>query len=425
MIKRFEESNKDMEDLEILQDPDYKSPDFILQNLSFVGECYEDSSYLLTTRSAIFEIISYQISFFCMCALKGLVGRDIAPSILVCGAGRLGSKVIQSLVDCGCGPLLKIYSRGEVHLRSWKKRGFTCSSSISALILGHNPDVVIICSNLSGFPQLCSDLTPYMSSSVFVISATFGLQLKRIYHMLKTPGVFRTYTDPSKLRDLANATNTAPFQPYRHTSFLREIFQQVSAESTHGATNTIEYAASCLLDSPFEVKNMLLILENYFAILGMAHNVAREEAISVMLGNTDPPADHEPQTLQPFMAPEAKGTSASPTKSKPFQLLDSVLKLLKDKVGTTFQKELSKKIRVIDLPVVPEYSDAKQDSSFVESAAGGRRSSLYPFFKERKKGKFTYLELALLAEGRGQPEPTIDEATLIRIFESDLPPVEK
>eukprot|EP01041_Mallomonas_annulata_P002569 gene2569-5012_t len=504
----------------------YRSPEYILQNLAFVKDCFADVSHTLSARNATFEVIGYQICFYCKCALRALVGREIAPSILVCGAGELGSHVIEMLIDCGCGPFLKIYARGDVDVRKWRRRGLASSTSISDLVLGHNPDIVILCINLTSFPQLGKTLLEYMSSTVFVISATFGLTLKRIYHMLKTPGVFRINTEPASMYRRIKAVNKDPLTAIENATLANALKvhdrnESISENLQYAYASPIEYAADLLVSSSVEVKNMIRILENYYGILGMSHTMAREEAIISILGNDnninnttnninnngtngveggggtyisthmstltggssiasssdvfpialqtdsfdstyestnntindndddDTPSNNNRSTLfsisESFSPIPAKiaakdqvpslksliglttNTHASfaaiaPTpKSKPFLLLDSVLKLLRDKVGIRFQMQLSKRIKIVDLPAVDSNRKVIPTDEVIP---GGRRSSLYAK-KIRKKGKFAYLELALSIQNRGNANPLLDETELIALLESDMSEVDE
>ena len=449
-----------MDSNDVILEPDYKSPQFILQNLAFVSEAYEDISGILSSRAAAFELISYQVSFYCMCALRDLSGRSIAPSILICGAGRMGSKIINSLLAFGCGPLLKIYSRGDVHIRQWRNKGLATSSQLSSLILGNNPDIVILCCNFSGFPQLCNDLLQYMTSSVFVISATFGLEVHRIYHMLKTPGIFRTHVDSAKVKKLMS-TAIIPIQTHKKSSvpsYLDTI--EITGVSQDGSpikfSNPVEYSAYLLGESGVDVLNMIRILEDFFAIHGIPPLNAREDAIVTLLGDNSNSAQFSistpPRSSQSSSAGNRfsdtgsvtpvdecptpvssnsslysyhnqqhqprNGNRKSQGKTNRAFLLDTILALINEKVGIIFRKELSRRIRIRDLLQLQNAPVAAVTKLTSADVIGGRRSSLYANNQRERKKKYSYMELMLLSDGRGTPAPTLDEETLLSILKN-------
>eukprot|EP01035_Chromulina_nebulosa_P029821 gene29821-39560_t len=93
------------EDELISDEIDFTDANFILQNLKSAIPTYE-SDKTMTLQ-----------------AFHGFLMRmNIPPSILVFGDGFIGSNIIEQLCTFGCGPFLKIYTRGDYSCKEWRSK---------------------------------------------------------------------------------------------------------------------------------------------------------------------------------------------------------------------------------------------------------------------------------------------------------------
>lgn len=431
--------------------PNYKSPDFILQNLSFVSDCYEDISATVSSRAATFDIIAYQVLFYLQCVLRGFLNvgnREHPPSILVCGAGHLGSVIIKKLLDCDCGSLLRVFSRGDGGIEKWKEKGLNCSCDVDELLSSHHPDIIILCINLSGFPTFCRDIVKYVSSTTFIISTTFGLEPKRIYHMLRAPGVLRTHTEPEFLKERMQKTKIFTKPSTKLISLKHALGSQTPIDELtrerqdtnldsiyphklmSNYTSPISYAASLLVNGTFDVRNIIHLLENYYAIHNMPHQLARATAIMAVLGSecevSDSNGGHgtgeEASSLNDGVTDSNTITFLRQyTKARNIHapIFDPILLTLDSHCCLEFKSELSKFIRIVDLPSIEAMKKGVTGSSPTKkvsklTGSGGRKSSLYLNDISKTGKKMTFLEKALAQQMANKT--ILTEAMLLSIF---------
>lgn len=197
-------SQKKREAVKEFQDVDYTNTKFILQNLAISTPSFtDDPLFSLKARKDVIHIIAHQVCFLCYCALRAFktVTRTNQISILILGEGFLGSYIVSELEKCGCGPMLRIYSRGDISAEEWEESGFKSDSSIFKLLQGVRPDIIIFNVEVSNFFPLAHQLVlnHIISESAFIITTTFGFQRRKLYNILKTPSIFRTFSEPQQL----------------------------------------------------------------------------------------------------------------------------------------------------------------------------------------------------------------------------------
>ena len=177
---------------------DFKDPSFILQNLQ-IDKYYEQAkNYSTATRNNVVEAICYQVSFYVMCTLKAFEDSDLTPTILIYGTGVIGSRIVDSLVKCGCTPYLLVFVRDPEAYKKWTELGLRASTKLDVEC---RVDIVVMSSNLASFGQICRDIGKNVCPHTAFITSTFGLQRRRVYSILKLSSVFRTYFDISLFAD--------------------------------------------------------------------------------------------------------------------------------------------------------------------------------------------------------------------------------
>ena len=188
------------EDEVAMEDIDYTDANFILQNLISAIPTYDnDKTMALQGRQELANTVSLQVLFYCYLAFQGFLMRmNIPPSILVFGDGFIGSNIIEQLCKFGCGPFLKIYTRGDYSCKEWRSKGLHSDSALLNLLKGQRPDIVIINVENSSFAAICNliNSSNILSQGSFIISTTFGFQRRKIYNNLKLHSIFRTYIEP-------------------------------------------------------------------------------------------------------------------------------------------------------------------------------------------------------------------------------------
>lgn len=332
---------------------DYKSTDFILQNLNIPK--YYDKTDISQSREKVIETICDQMLFFVMCILKGYLKSVKSPKIYIFGAGYVGSCIIEVLRLHGCGPLLRIFVRNENSIQQWRNKGLKAVSKIkrSAVI-----DLIIVSSNLASFSALCKTFQTLVGPHTAVLTCTFGLQRRRIFHILNTPCVLRCFVEPQLKID--DNSNKGPF---------RGDFASLSSK---------ELSARLLAGGVESVQNLILILENYYVIRGYAENNARAEAIDSVLGREDP-LDLVPSRqgigmmdLSDFAAEQIISTMKPSARSQILEIVGNIY----DSIGRIFQVELSKHILVVDIPRIrPSTRSGAGGSRPMSSAPNSRPMS--------------------------------------------------
>ncbi len=197
-------SAEEFDDEDAIED-DIKDPAFVLRNLGIAGmDCFDDDTNMNQARIAIATIITQQICFYVSCVLHGFKNKQIAaaPNILIYGGGFVGKRVIEGLVDNKCGPMLYVYSRGDLRAKYWRSTGLKASPSLTRLMKDVKADVVILLSGMSSFTNLTKQLMPFMTRSTCILSSSLGLERKRFFALFRTPAIFRTYVEAPSLVEM-------------------------------------------------------------------------------------------------------------------------------------------------------------------------------------------------------------------------------
>lgn len=405
-------THDDVEDEESEEEEvSYADPKFVLQNLSITMPSYaEDKSNMLKAREELTEIVAYQIAFYTYCALQPLVNNSALPTILFFGDGYMGSRVLSLLNDMDCGPLLRVFSRGDIGARDWRDKGYISDSNLLALMKGQKPSIVIICSEYTSFQMLSHQLLDFqlLEENTCVIYSTLGFQRKKLFYNFGTPGIFRTFVEPQRLvqanrpvslMDLmrgddnleamnestmsdgkkmvfddeagddsedesGNKLNLIPQHPIDHlpgvkeeptlSSTLDSNTQSQTLTSTLDETAPIEEsypqrAAQLIFDRVKNMKNFLIIVENYYALHDMTHEEARRLALRTLVGYVD--HNHEAQTKDKTTNNRRSRGRSDNSKRQQIhvKVLEKILLVMYSRVGIPFQAEFSKHFPVSDL----------------------------------------------------------------------------
>lgn len=400
-------------------DIDFTSASFILQNLRLANEgLHSDSTSTIISRDFLSQSACLQICFYLFLALKSFRRQ---PTILLFGAGHTGSLLVEYLVEFKLGPYLRIFQRGDNAAKQWKGKNLISGCSLANLLGGIKADIVIMCSGMSSFASICHSLLPFISKATFFISACFGLSRKRIFSSLKTANIFRTFQETreaSQQSSLKNARRSLGDDS-------RRIHGDDACENTVSDTAGEDslnidgitgpemrvYSADLLAKRCPKLRNMVFLLENYYALRGMNHVTSRTESVHNIFGKIAEPLStiqHTPleekdssavmlselneTSLQQMSSDETisqkrvldavkssdLGISSTPTtpttksnnqdRDQDLLGLYSALILLQDGVVAQFQRQLSKSIAVTDIPLA---SDIHTDTAIANSAGTG------------------------------------------------------
>lgn len=250
-----------------------KSSTLILQNLRLAEkDLLSDPSGILASRDYISRSSCLQICFYLSLALKSFRRQ---PTILLFGAGHIGSKLIEHLLECGLGHCLQIFARDDSASKHWNVRNMQSSNSLADLLRGSTADIVIICSGVSSFASISQSLLPYISKATFVISSCFGLSRKRLFNFLKATSIFRTFQEPQLARMKSEGLLN------RHNSDMAST-QHLSKRNFTKSSS--EQSADLLVRRCPDVRNMISLLENYYSLRGLNHSSARRQSIESLLG---------------------------------------------------------------------------------------------------------------------------------------------
>ena len=258
-----------------------KSSTLILQNLRLAEkELLSDTSRILASRDYISRSSCLQICFYLSLALKSFRRQ---PTILLFGAGHVGSKLIEHLLECRLGHCLRIFARDDSASKYWKARNIQSSNTLAELLRGSTADIVIICSGVSSFASISQSLLPYISKATFIISSCFGLSRKRLFNYLKASSIFRTFQEPQ----LARMKSEGLLNRY---NILITSNSDVASTSTQDlpkrnfTKSLSEQSADLLVGRCPKVRNMILLLENYYSLRGLNHSSARRQSVASLLG---------------------------------------------------------------------------------------------------------------------------------------------
>jgi hypothetical protein len=259
---------------------DYTSPAFILQNINLEENFEVFENFSSDMRLRVIKNICDQVCFYVSCVLKAFLRSERAPSIVIYGAGFLGSTIINALAACGCRPFLRVFTRDKATIRIWQNQGIKASSKLKE---GSFIDILILSSNLSSFVQFCRDLSSHISPKTFIISTVFGLRRKRLFNILGTPGIFKTFVE----RKVALPTQEAdPGSPAKKHTLSRSLSSPINFRGNPAALsmNPLAISARFLAGKKDAVRNLIIILENYLILSGIPALTARADALDSIVG---------------------------------------------------------------------------------------------------------------------------------------------
>jgi len=409
---------------------DFSDPNMLLQNLKLsIPTLNDDKTYMLQGRKDVADVVSLQVMYYCYSALQCFLSRSLPPSILIFGDGFIGSRIIDELCSCGCSSFIKIYTRGDFSAKEWKARGLKSDSSLLTLLNGQKPDIIIINTESSSFPAVCHIITSnhILSTGSFIISTSFGFQRKKVYNNLKIPSIFRTFVEPQRrlvqlksklftkqvlsavpdgnvaLDDISSigdhmrldddSISLAESEGVDDDMFrslesslkserknvLNSIGESSNSElqwedaalSSGGAELAALYTARRIRD----IRNLLYLTENFYALQGMLHHDARltalktvfnfdidvdEESISIGMHTNrgtsvadSLPTVHSPaedlKDRESISSRGAQGEAVVEKESIERKLLNSVLRSLHDKAASAFQQFFRARISLDEL----------------------------------------------------------------------------
>lgn len=420
---------------------EYKSIDFILRNLGIAKDFEKDGSCSVYTRYKLAEMISMQIGFYLFCALKVCLFSREDPKILIFGTGFIGSQVIKDMIQRGMASYIYIYVRGDDDIPYWKSKGVNINSSLRALFPNQSkPDIIVMCTPLSSFPVIAKQLKNIVDRRTLIIYATIGLQRRRVYNTIHVPTILRTYQEPiplnRQLRRLDTNTDTTKipefdpnigekiaatlnidsnvfaalngslgspstqttqdlsaddddvFSPSEDASsaFVNSSGQMDRAKSSQifmENLSDMEVSAELIVQRVLDIRNFIYMMENFYALHGMSHPMARHEALLSVLLYQDieyekyqmKVDDNQIARLSRANSRQNTGTSQRDTNKAHIQFRDEfeegeearhkanfdrlseVLNKLSEWVGATYQKQFSKHIKVINIPRISHVID--------------------------------------------------------------------
>lgn len=327
------------DDDELLLDPAY-----ILRNLALSSEeAMCDATHTLQCRNIAAEMIINQLMFYFYCVFKAYTLRtpdnvvtDNPPNVLIFGSGFIGSKIINRLCENRCGPLLKIYTRGDVTAKYWLSKGIKASNSIDKLIPNEQSiDVIIMTTGSYTFQSMIKLLKPYINRDTALLYASFGLSAQRIYNCFTIPSIFRAYVEPNELVAKCHETFTNYVSSYQIYN-KRQAFNR--------SVDIIDYSCDIMANRLGNVCNLIYILENYYYQRCGNTKVARYEALDSLLGFKDISMKEE------ILLEETKLVVVQDATPVRTQLIQSILSSCYQDVGINFQKALSRYVKIVDLP---------------------------------------------------------------------------
>lgn len=262
------------------------------------------------------------------------------PKIVVIGVGYIGSRVLTQLVDCGCSPLLRVFTRDDKQAIL----GIKCSKHIPELCRGNTIDILILCTPTREYPSIFRHTSEFVTKETCVITSAFGLRRSKIFNSLKTPCVFRTYVEPNEISagvavTIDDSIDSSNQQRSNATSAL-----QTSEDADEEFLQTVELAGRYILERNKNIKHFIYILENYYFVLGMAKGLARHEAIKSILGtgsgSTRSTSNHDEYSGESSIIDAAIRDGWS----------FNIITKLQSQIGMPFQLYFSKMVKVVDLP---------------------------------------------------------------------------
>jgi hypothetical protein len=261
---------------------DYTSPAFILQNINLEERFEVFENFSSDMRLRVIRNICDQVCFYVSCVLKAFLRSERAPSIVIYGAGFLGSTIINALAACGCRQFLRVFTRDKSTIRIWQNQGIKASSKLKD---GSFIDILILSSNLSSFVQFCRDLSSHISPKTFIISTVFGLRRMRLFNILGTPGIYKTFVE-RKVALPPQESGGPQGSPSKKHSLNRSLSSPVNFRATPTALsmNPLAVSARFLAGKRDAVRNLIIILENYLILSGIPALTARADALDSVVG---------------------------------------------------------------------------------------------------------------------------------------------
>ena len=241
----FDESDAREDTLKL----DFANPEFITRNIDYKRNFEEYNIINEECRTRMIHTSCDQVCFYVYCVLKAYEALKEIPTIVVYGGGGvMGSSVIHALIEMGCKPLLKVYARDPVIVQKWLDAGVRSTIKFEK---NAKLDIMIICSNIMSFSQLCRDVGHCLKPTTFVISTVFSLQRKRIFNLFEAPGVVRTFVE-------------------------RKMSKRKKFSS-----------AKLLLYRKDSTRSIFLVVENFMVLLGIEPAIARELCFDLFLGRNN------------------------------------------------------------------------------------------------------------------------------------------
>jgi hypothetical protein len=351
-----------------LTSEDYTAIDFIVRNLGVANDYEKDSSYGIQTRKKMAEMTSMQICFYLFCILKAFLQTKEAPSILVFGTGFVGSRLLKDLIAANCTQYLKIFCRNDEEIPYWKQRGIKISTSMRKLYPNQTkPHIIILCTPLSSFPIISKQIKHLIDRNTVIIYTTVGLLRRRVYETFHTPMVFRTYQEPEKLsQTIKTQTESTSEISYENANAgLIPKKPEKDERSVQGGNISLidagltseELAADNIANRAIDIRNLVYMIENYYALCGMSHAMARYETLLSIFAYNDVEYEtylREQKISENFGRREAIESIMDKLYEDDddgtLKSVKNILRNLSSSVGQRFQRQFSKLIKVVNLP---------------------------------------------------------------------------
>lgn len=346
---------------------DFTSPQFILRNLSLaLPKKQDDKTNILRSREDLGECICSQICFYCYLALHVFADRITPISILIFGDGFYGSRIIQTLIEFGCGSMLKVFTRSDYKAKEWNLIGVKSDDNLIKLLSNGNPDIIICNTDNSSFTSICNRMldSQFLTHKTFFITTTLGFQRKKLFNNLNIPTIFRTYLEPMdhlksyKLKAMNKLSNLMGNNNFKKNTDSLGLMDKLS--STH------QSAAENIVTRSLDILNLVFILENFYAMFRMSPSKARKLALKVVLGYNQPNNDEASidENINDNQSTDNSEMSKLKKKYKAIAIQKENLEIAKNKlfdnVVCHYHKEFSKSVTLSDLQtLLSEFSDNK------------------------------------------------------------------
>jgi hypothetical protein len=323
----------------------YDSIDFILQNVRFANEeIFSDESQILASRRSASNTMVLQMLFYLACILKPFTVRRRVPSILIFGGeGYVGSQLVLKMCEYGLSQYLTVFSRGMLNANHWIAKGIRMISSLDQVDdeAQGKFDIVLYCADLSAFPSVARLLTVKgkINAATAFITCTLGLQRRRVFNFLGTTCVLRTFVEHSDA--IKRSYNTLDQSRFLNAtkSIRQSLTLTIPLESDFLGSGLSDeaYAADLIARRCNDIRHLIFVIENNYVVRGVPSDKARNYALHMVLGNANNLLESdEINFLKPY--------------SSNLVTMTDVLDKMREPILKPFQEQLSKYIRVMDLP---------------------------------------------------------------------------